>query len=356
MSEVRTLQETLAALTSRPITPSTPPVYTGKDSTGLVLAVASMKDHMTDEGWQIQKGLFESGYGMAGYQTPIPLTDVRKILDRTNPGIVFLQDKREWDFRVASPAFRDKKAFFSNVSILQNRQDIFKVTVVKDSHQKPDYHKHSADEIGCHAWAVYYHPEIVRHLAPYLRPQHIIRTYHSLDPDAVPKFESNRSGTFFSGAISRVYPLRHRIKAALPQFSTVTYHPHPGYHRKGTQTPEFLKLLRKFKVAICTSSSYGYALRKIIEAAACGCKVITDLPVEDVLPEIDSDLIRIRPDISMERLREIIVGEEESYDEEKQEEIAKRAVAFYDYKQVTSRLASDIESMRLSYGQQKRGM
>jgi hypothetical protein len=124
---------------------------------------------------------------------------------------------------------------------------------------------------------------------------------------------------------------------------------HPGYAMAGCATPAFLQILNRFKVAICTSSVYGYALRKIIEATACGCVVVTDFPADEILPEIDDNLVRIHPRIGLPRLAALIGRLTDSYEIDLQRHYAERARAFYDYRAIGCRLAADIEALRCSY-------
>jgi hypothetical protein len=309
----------------------------------LSLGVASMKDHMTDEGWQITYGLSQNGYRHVGYGLEVPLTDMREVIETQLPGTIVLQDKREWEIERGS--FRDPHARFRSVNILQNHPEIFNLTILKDAQQRPQWHAEAAKEMACHAWIVYYHPDIVHHLAPYTRRQHLIRTYHSLDPAVVPTYSpENREGCLFSGAVSGAYPERQHIlrMKSLP----IAVMQHPGYHRKGCNTPDYFRTLTKYKVALCTSSIYGYALRKIIEATAAGCIVITDLPVEDQLPCIDNNLVRINPDISQEELTALIHKCCAEYDPEVQCAYADEAKWFYDYKRITRLLVCDIANLR----------
>ena len=352
-SAERTYMRTIADVIRRLPSPSSAelpaPAYTCRGGIRVGLAVESMRRHMTDEGWQIFAGLEQAGYRLCGYQLPYDCTNVNDILLNLNPSVVVLQDKREWDVR--SYNFREPLARFHYVESLARRQDVFKVTILKDSQQNPLYHRHSAEEIGCHAWIIYYHPRIVKHVAPYVRSRHLIRTYHSLDSDIIPAYSpEGRNGTLLSGAISRAYPLRRMLVGKQHRLPETHYLEHPGYHRNGCATPDFLRLLTKYKVAICTSSVYGYALRKIIEATACGCMVITDLPQDEVLPEIDGNLIRIPSMFPVNVLVGIISRAYRDYDPEKQEHFARLACAYYDYRRLGNKLAEDIEQLRSNYG------
>jgi hypothetical protein len=297
-----------------------------------------MKDHMTDEGYQITHGLSKHNFLHCGYGLEEPSTDVRYLIRKYNPPIVVIQDKREW---FPSNDFRDRNAEFVHYQDLALYDDIFKVTILKDAHQRPEWHKHFAEEIGCHAWIIYYHEKLVKHLQPYLLSDRLIRTYHTVKYQDLPtEWLECRKGTVMSGAVSNVYPLRQRImRGSLP----ITVLRHPGYHRKGCATPDYIKTLSQYKVAICTSSQYGYALRKIIEATVAGCKVITDLPTDDVLDFVDENLIRVSPDIDMRALRDIIRGAEQSWDHQTQLEIATRTIMHYDMYAQTGTLAANIK-------------
>ncbi len=96
---------------------------------------------------------------------------------------------------------------------------------------------------------------------------------------------------------------------------------------------------------------YGYALRKIIESTACGCRVITDLPVDEVLPEIDDNLIRVKHTIHLRAINEVIEDAITSYSPTHQKQLAEAAKKYYSVEAVGQRLASDIESIRSTYSQ-----
>lgn len=345
----QTVQDVIDRLPSLRMTPLAAPPFEPRMSRTacLALGVSSMRDHMTDEGYQITDGLAQNGYIHCGYGLQDGRTDIQFLIDTYGPGTLVLQDKREWFFERGN--FRDPHAQFRNVTALQQYDSIFKLTILKDAQQRPLWHSEAAQEMACHAWIVYYHPDIVHHLAPYTRRQHLIRTYHTVNPLHVPKYSpENREGTLFSGAVSGAYPERQHILSmrGLP----ITVLKHPGYHRAGCETPSFLKYLTQFKVAICTSSMYGYALRKIIEATAAGCRVITDLPVDDKLPLIDGNLIRVNfAEMNRDSLAKLILETEQSYSPETQQGFAEDAVWFYDYKRMTRVLACDIAILRNSY-------
>ncbi len=324
------------------------PLYNGNKASGIALAVESMKRHTTDEGWQIMQGLEHSGYQLCGYNLPTDNTCTSCILKEHDPGVVVVQDKREWD--VTEKNFRENEARFYNVHLLAKRADIFKLTILKDAHQRDEYHRQSAAEMGVHAWITYYHPKMVCHLAPYVRPQHLIRTYHSLDRELVPAYtHEQRRGALLSGAMSGAYPWRMFLKKKLGKLPQVTHLSHPGYHMNGTATPKFLKQLGSYRVAICTSSIYGYVLRKMIEATACGCIVLTDLPEDEILPGIDENIIRIAPTRNVTAVSQMLSQLYKNYDPDKQKALADKAKQMYDYRVLGAKLVNDIENLRSDY-------
>jgi hypothetical protein len=168
-----------------------PPYSYVYDHRPIGLAVASMKDHTTNEGWEIFDGLLHTGYLLFGHDIPPGNeTDVEKILNVVEPTVVVVQDEREWQGHTAGGGFNSRERF-TNISALSPRDDVFRVGVLKDAHQKPEYHRASFESFGAHAVIHYYHPRIICHLAPYLRPNHLIRTYHSLDPASLPPWKDS---------------------------------------------------------------------------------------------------------------------------------------------------------------------
>jgi hypothetical protein len=351
---MRDVNQVIAALPSPPIPELPAPWYSGPVHSlnegwplNVGLAVESMARHTTDEGWQLFQGLEAGGYELfhrgRGTSQHVPT-----ILRERHPTTLVIQDKREWMGLTAGPGF-DEAERFVGVEALKERDDIFKLTIVKDSQHDAPFHRRAADEIGCHAWVVYYHPRIVKHLAPYVRERHLVRTWHSLDSRLVLPFDANRADTaLLSGAISGAYPLRTRLfewaRRTSPPFMRIMQH--PGYGRNGCFTPGYIAALGRHKVAVCTSSIYGYALRKIVEATACGCYVLTDLPIDDVMPEIDDNLVRVPPNIPTDDAADLIRSMIDAWEPERQRHFAERAQNWYDYRNVGKRLAHDIEQLR----------
>lgn len=325
------------------------PDYAERKRTGLhraALAVPSMRTHTTDEGWQIMLALEENGYKLFGSGVGTNQTDVDQILCTYDPDVVVVQDKREWDGKTAGPGFNERERF-SNVHELASVDDVFKLTILKDAQNSPEYHAQSAAEIGCHAWIVYYHPDIVAHVAPYVRKECLVRTYHTIDADQIPTWvpRLRRQSHLLSGAVSSAYPLRKR----LIESGKFNYLKHPGYGRHRCYTPDYLATLSQYRVAICTASRYGYALRKIIEATAVGCVVVTDLPEDEVLPYIDGNLVRVHNDATPEEVAEVVERAATDWNEERQRRYAALACENYDYVPVGRQLVNDIERMRRAY-------
>lgn len=346
--------------------PAYAPPPDAADRPRLGLAVEGMKWHTSNEGWELFAGLEAGGYRLAGHnlRTPVDdpgpdgpmtlkfeqgLTDCRAALELLNPAVVVLQDKREWEGRTADRV-RDPRVAFRNVAALAGRPDVFTLTVLKDAHQQPDYHAESAREIGCHAWVCYYHPRLVARLAPFVRPEHLVRTYHTVDADAVPAYAPHgRRGCLLSGALSSAYPLRQRLWHGAAQIPGCERLPHPGYHARGCCTPAYLATLSTYRVVIATASRFGYALRRLVEATACGCAVVTDLPADERLPLIDGNLHRVSPDASPQEVGRLVGRLLEGYDPARQEAYARAARRWYDYRAAGKRLAGEIEDLRQRY-------
>lgn len=346
---MRTIADILAALPKTQANPLPAPTYTGSGGPCIGLAVESMKRHTTSEGWELFAAVESAGYILCGHKLTVDTTDVPTILERTNPGTVLVQCAREW--ATLPGDFREPLAKFRNVEALASRPDVFKAYVAKDAHSRIADCRGAAEAIGAHAFVHYYHPAVVAHLAGYVRPEHLIRTWHSIDQAIVPPFKAVRTGYgLVSGAVSSVYPLRKRIIENRHRLPRVAVQAHPGYHRKGCATPAYLELLSQYRVSICTSSIYGYALRKIVESTAAGCIVVTDLPVDEVMPGgIDANLVRVDVNIGERELGTLLNRLYREWDADKQKEMAARAVAWYDFREVGKRLAADIEAMRQRY-------
>ena len=349
---MRDITETIAKLPSpdSPVLPAPPyrPIDSPYDNS-VVMFNKSMENHTTDESWQLMKSLQHCNYLTAGHELEISNVHTPTILKSTNPSVVVMQDKREWEGLTAERRGVNPETFV-DVKVMKDREDIFKLTILKDAQHRADYHRHSAEEIGCHAWITHYHPRIVKHVAPYVRKEHLIRAWHTIEPSLVPAYTANnREGCIISGARGPAYPLRTILIKHTNIIPNLHYLKHPGYRSTKCFTPEYLQNLSRYKVAICTSSKFGYALRKIIEATACGCRVITDLPVDESMPWIDGNLIRVNPEDGLAQVRKILPDLISSYSPRTQEAFATRAKSFYDWRESGVRLVGAIERLRTNY-------
>ncbi len=308
----------------------------------LVLANIDYERHTSDEGLQLQAGLEHAGWTLAGSGYGDGCKDVPELLERHRPRMVLVHDKRDWD-TASKIAFRDDIAF-TGLSALRDREQIFRAVVVKDAAGWQDYHRRFCEETGADAVVVYYHPSSVVRVAPWIEPYALIRTWHSVGAqllDSIP-FGSGRAGVLVSGARGRCYPVREVAFRAAGRLGWQTL-AHPGYSNAGTHTPEYLRRLFAFRVHVATASSYGFALRKIIESVACGCTPVTDLPEYDRLPAIDGALVRMRPGASEEELVSAVRQAEREWHPAERLEWARRARDWYDWREMGTRLAAAIE-------------
>lgn len=301
--------------------------------------------HMTDEGMQLQRGLEHAGWTLVGSGFGNGCRNVPELIEKNQPDIVFVQDKRDWD-PASGGCFR-KNIGFQNLGFLAKCNSIFKVCVVKDAGSLIDYHREFCDEIQADAVVVYYHPQSVTRLSPWLSRHRLIRTYHSVDKkvaDSIP-FSVNRKKGVVSGARSGVYPLRELIFRSYRQLGIDTIK-HPGYNNKGHATAQYLSVIGRYAVHIATASAYGFALRKIIESVAMGCTPITDLPSYDILPEIDQALVRVAPPYDVLKLGATINRAAVSWSAQERRVFASAARDFYDWRAIGLRLSNLIVEAR----------
>lgn len=298
----------------------------------LVLANRDYQNHVTDEGEQLQEGLREAGWTLAGFGYDDGCIDVPSLLDRHQPRIVLVSAREDWDER--SEGCFDRRCSFRRIDALAARSDVFKVAIVKDSPGPVDRRRRWCQEIKADAILLYYHPTSMVAVSPWLRDYPLIRTWHSVDAGVcLPLLENGppRSAAVVSGAKSTAYPLRSLAFQHASQIGLSTML-HPGYRQRCCHTPEYLKSLAAYKVHIATASVYGFALRKIVESVAVGCVPITDLPEFDTLPEIDGALVRIRSSATIRDFRRIVQQQVDGYDSEQRIEWVRKCLAFYDWR------------------------
>jgi len=299
--------------------------------TCVVLANSDYKNHTTDEGEQLQQGLRTAGWILSGRHYD-NLVDVRAILDRYQPDIVFAQDVRDWD-PASSVAF-NKRIGFERVEALRDWHGLV-ATVVKDAGTFIDYQCDFAAKIRADAIVHYYHQKSILEPSPWLKSYRLVRTYHTVDKqlcDHIP-IDEPRKKAILTGARSAIYPLRYKARRNCEHLG-LDVQPHPGYGNRGCHTPKYLETLAGYRVHLATASRFKFALRKIIESVAMGTTPITDLPAYDVLPGIDAALIRVSPDIELDELRTIIDQAADQWDEEKAYFYAHLARTIYDWRRM----------------------
>lgn len=323
------------------------PAYRYKDGIRLFLALRDYEKHTMNQGWLFQKGMEAAGYILVGKDFECPYRDGGQLAEAFEPAVAFVADKLDWD--AALDGCYDKQAHFTNLQGLGD-ESIFRIAMIHDSHRRWGIQRQMHEDLNPHAWVCYYHPDIVAVSQPWIRKEHILRTYHSLDPAEVPEFTLERIGCIASGArCKEIYPLRETASLAMCHMPEGKYLRHPGYGNRGSRTAEYLKVLSGFRVAICTASIYCFAVRKIIEATACGCIVITDLPAEEEMPNIDGNLHRVPSDISVKDLIDAARACEASYTIDRQYWFAEQAKEYYDYRRLYADLRQRIEKMRKDY-------
>jgi len=304
--------------------------------TEILLGNVDYRRHMTTEGDQFQSGLHLAGWVLCGRGFD-DLLDVPTILARYRPTRIVVHDPRDWD--PASPIAFRKDLGFQRVAALRDTE-AFKAVVVKDAASSLAYQEHVYREVGAHAAITYYHAISIRKNAPWLQTVPLIRTYHSVDADdlaGIPMGATRRPAVV-SGALSMAYPLRQRAVRDRVALGLDVLR-HPGYGNRGAVTPAYCRELARYRVSVATASMYGFALRKIIEAVAVGCTVITDLPAYDVLPEIDAALIRVPSTINPPDFAAVIRAAVEAWDPITAAAWAAKARSFYDYRAIGRRLA-----------------
>jgi hypothetical protein len=307
-----------------------------------LLGIKDYENHTSDEGWQLQQGLKLAGYDLWGARLDNDSTDCEAIAAQ-NPDIIVMIDKREWD-ATRRGAF-DKTNGFTGVAHL--RKDNCRFTILKDAGTGIRNSRDWAQEFQPHGYIVYYHPDAVAKHATWATREQLIRTYHSIDVQRIPKAKRIRDGAMVSGARNpSIYPLRQTCFDNASQLG-LTVREHPGYSNCGTCTPHFLDALNTWKVHVCCASKFGFALRKIIESVACGCTPITDLPFSDKLPEIDGALIRVPTHVSVRELKQIIRREIAEWNFDRAMYWAEKA-KWYDYKLMGMRLDYHLETFAMA--------
>lgn len=314
----------------------------------LCLALHEYKSHLTDEGNQIQLGLQHNGWTLCGAGFGDGCRDVAQLLDRHNPEAVFVNDARDWV--ASSPGAFNKNVAFTNTQELASRKDIVRLSVCKDAGTAQRFQREFAEHIGADGMVIYYHPRSVLAVSPWLQSYPLIRTYHSVDADFCNTLAMSRQRKrgLVSGAQNpTVYPLRNFVTKHARALD-IDVLPHAGYGNRGCRTPEYLRTLAQYKVHVATASSYGFALRKLIESVAVGATPVTDLPSYDQLPGIDSALIRIPSGAGFFHVKEAIDFAENSWNFDQRMEYARIARELYDWRVIGKALDTKIAALKVA--------
>lgn len=314
----------------------------------LILGNIDYEQHTTDEGDQFQRGLAAAGWQLAGPGYGDGCADVPTLLERFQPEAVIVHDKRDWS--PDSPGSFRKDLGYQRLWQLRTRPDIFRAGILKDAGSSTAYHRSFFHEIDADAGIAYYALPTVRRLNSWLGSRRqLLRVYHSVDASLCAELDlaGERRRAVVTGACSGAYPLRSKLfklaaAGAAPGIEAIG---HPGYHNRGSHTPAYLRLLTGFKVHVATASRFGFALRKIIESVACGATPVTNLPCEDVLPEIDGALVRIAPDAGIAELLAAVERAAAAWNLAERMEWARKAWSFYDWRAAGLRLAGEIEAL-----------
>lgn len=292
----------------------------------IVLANSDYKNHMTSEGNELQEGLKANDWKLCGFGYD-GITHVGKILRDYEPQYIFVQDCRDW--REDSGGCFDNRVSYTNWDLLHDYPGK-KITVLKDAGSVKDYQLDFFDDINADMIVHYYHDRALKDLGWDLECK-TARIYHSIDKTKIPIVRKTKNA-IISGALgAEIYPHRTFMTERATEYGLDTL-PHPGYHNHKCYTDDYIQTLAQYKVSVSTCSVWNFSLRKIIEAVACGCVCITNLPEWDILPGIDSCLVRFNNKMKWSEIKDLIRHEVEHYDSEKAWCYQKIAMNIYDYR------------------------
>jgi hypothetical protein len=329
------------------------PALAGRSRHGdyrLYFAMQDFERHVTSETAELQRGLATAGYDLCGKGYEFDWRDAGRAVDADHPYTAILTDQREWDPRW--PGCFDASYGFTGIKELGRMDTVFRGTILKDAWSCHQLRYENHRDLNPHFYIYYYDADLMLAMCPWIRREQLILTCHTVDSPNLPKLDfSNRQGrALLSGALNpEYYPLRCKLAQDATRMLLMDVRPHPGYGNRGCDTPAYLEALGRYRVAICTSSSLGLPLRKLIEATAMGCRVITDLPESEYMPYIDENFTRVSVDSSPYAIGELVAHLAATYDEEAQIALAARARHAYDYRRIAARLAERIETARINY-------
>lgn len=312
----------------------------------LQFGVEAFKDYASDTAYRIQAGLADQGFTCFGKRFPGDrnCTDMREVVERERPDIVHVEDWNTWNPKMKQKASADVE--FTNWEWVGQQEGILRCTKHADPWHHFEEQKHFQRVFNPHAVLVRYEPDLVSRCAPYMKRELMVRLYHTVTREFCrPVREKGRDRIcLLSGACHGVvYPLRTRIWREVRQLpdweKTFTHRVHHRWlHSGGSAVPGYMEQLARYKVAFVGCSKFLAAFKKLYEATAAGCIVVTNFPETDRVPVVDENLFRVPSDISAEALQEICRELAFIWDEEKQKDLAQRTIARYDYRVEAARI------------------
>ena len=309
----------------------------------IMCVLESYRRHMDNGRWLFQRGMEICGWKSMASNLPPGDEGLCTNDLSTVPGakLVIMWPRHEWDYTVRHPCATTPEEGFVNYNKLGPK--CVRIAATHDAGSRVQEHRAWFDEWEPDYYLTWYHDKSVLTQMPFLDPSKLIRTYHILNTPSSYYCGQRYDRALFSGARNRfVYPLREKIiKWGLQNVDIL---PHPGYHMSGSTSYMFLDTLTHYKVSICTASVYNFALKKIFESTAAGCRVITNLPPYDVLPVIDGNLIRLHT-WTPQTLRDAIGHAIATYDADAQRKLAWECRAYYDYNRESVRLNSKLSAL-----------
>jgi len=309
---------------------------------GLVLGNIDYLLHTSDEGHQLQQGLVDAGWEIAGVGYGDGCADVPTLLERYQPEAVFVQDVRDW-LPESNISFR-KDIGFTRIEALGDSACRC-YTVLKDAWGWHPEQSKVAGQIDATAIATYYHHNVVRDVAPWTDDYNLLRIYHSMDGELWQEMflgrdcsQAQRKRAIVTGADAKCYPLRRLALRNAAKLGLDTMK-HPGYGNRGADTPRYLREISQYRLHVATASKWEVAFRKIIESVCCGCTPITNLSPDDKLPVIDAALVRVPTNISVPELQKVIAEADAQWDWHERQNWAINAINYYDYRQAGRRFS-----------------
>jgi len=318
-------------------------------SPGILFWLEPFSRHMDGLCWLIQRGLAAAGWQVVGHGFPPPgdTTDVMEAVRRFQPRVALFWTGPEWGTSLPQQralGVMDEHAFRGWERLEREAPEVVRGTFFVDAGSNQQAQREWHERLRPQLYLTPYHPDSVVTLNPHIPRSAVVRYHHPIEAERFPPFGSRDGRCVISGATGTCYPFRSRMKAAAKQglLGEVTVVNHPGYHGLGCVSLDYNQVLAKHRVAICTCSSYKFALRKHIEATASGCRVITNLPEYDVLPEINDNLRRVGSGLTTQAMLQLIDSLASSWDVEEQAAFALAAREYYDYRAVGKRLAEEL--------------